>query len=138
MTNDDLADFATTRAKAVPRLKGSGVIVHGIAWCLALALLAFVVPRIEVILKDFGLSYSWSTKVVIGASHLLVVVVPLVGMLLVVDGVVLSALSHQGDGRMSRAWSVLMLGAPFLATALILAAICVPIIQLSQIMRLSG
>src|SRR5277367_2224945 len=104
MSNDDLSDFATSSSKKGPWRRGTGPIIpiiHGIVWCFSMAVLFFVVPRVERIFIDFGIDLPWLTKVLVKASHLVVkfalVLVPLLVVLMVLDGRVMASLSRKGE-----------------------------------------
>jgi hypothetical protein len=141
MSKDDLSDFVTpTSVKKAPWRKGFGPIIHGIVWFAIIALLFFVVPRFESIFNDFGVDLPPLTKVLIKASHLVVklavVLVPLLVVMVVLDGQVLSALSRKGDVGKSLAWSIVMLTLPLLILGLLLVGLILPLFIL--IGRLSG
>ena len=115
-------DFSPA-SRTKPRSLGSGLIVHGLAWALFLGLLAFLVPKFEVIFKDFGVDLPSLTKIAIKASHFLIyypiVAVPPVLLVLVLDGWLRSKFSkRQQDGK-SRGWSMVMLAIPLLLIALL-------------------
>jgi hypothetical protein len=141
MSKDDLSDFVTTTpAKKSAGRQGSAPIIHGIAWCVCLGLLFFVVPKFESIFKDFGIDLPWLTKVLVKASHLMVkfgvVLVPLFVVMMFVDGQILARLSRNGDVGKSLAWSVVMLAVPLVVLVLVLVGLVLPLTTIMT--RLSG
>jgi hypothetical protein len=141
MSKDDLSDFvATTTVKNTRWRVGSGPIIHGIAWFVCLALLFFVVPRVEAIFKDFGVDLPLLTKVLVKASHLAVkfalLLVPLVVFLMVLDGKVMAALRQRGDDGQALAWSAFMMAAPLVVVAVVVVGLVLPMVTITS--RLSG
>ena len=112
------------------------LIVHCIAWGLLLALLAFVVPRVEANFNDYGVPLPHVTILVIRASHRVVVFASLAVLVLVADGLMRNARSRRSGSGLARAWSVLMLACPLFMIALALVALALPFFTIMP--RLSG
>jgi type II secretory pathway component PulF len=123
MSNADLADFATEE-KASLRPGATGWIVPAFAWAFVLAILAFVVPKFEVVFRDFGVDLPWMMLLIVRASHLWLALLGMVVVLLVVDSIVRDALSSWKDGRgMALGWSALMIGLPLFTIAFMVMAL---------------
>ena len=95
-----------------------------------------MVPRIEPIFKDFGIALPHATILVIKASHLLVVVIPIVLAVIAVNLLVAAALVAQGRRSLASTWAVAMLAVPLMAIAVVVLSVSLPMIGLVQ--RLSG
>ncbi len=113
-----------------------GLIAHGIAWGLLLALLALVVPRVEANFTDFGVPLPQVTILVIRVSHQVVALMSLTLVVLGADWLMRYAHSVRADSGLSRAWSVLMLVCPLAWIALTLVALALPLFTIMH--RLSG
>ncbi len=117
------------------------LMVHGCAWGLLLVTLRFGVPRVEAILKDFGIPLPRATIGLIEASHALVRPgTSLAGLTLVLalvlacDTLMLQMLrGHEGAAR---AWSIFMLATPLCLIVLIIVAFGLPFFTIMT--RLSG
>jgi type II secretory pathway component PulF len=136
MLDEDLQDGTPPRKSAVSRSTRFRLIVHGIAWGVLLALLAFGVPRVETVFADFGVPLPDVTILVIQASHRIVASVLLTLLLLVADGLVLDAFRRRGDFQRARSWSLLMIATPLSMVAVMLWALLLP--MLTCMPRLSG
>ncbi len=123
MSNADLADFGSKeKARIRPRI--TGLMAPAFVWALVLALLAFVVPKFEVVFRDFGLDLGWMMLVIVRASHLSLALLGLVVVLLVVDSIVRDLLAAREDRRrLALAWSSLMFGLPLATFSLMIVAI---------------
>ena len=116
---------------------------HGYVWGLFLVILAFVVPRVEVIYADFGIPLPRLTILVIRASHLVnwasppaVAISLLLLVLLGADWLMLNAQSERGEEGWSLAWSMFMFASPLLLIGLTLVALVLPLLSFTT--RLSG
>jgi type II secretory pathway component PulF len=130
VVRDDRLDFDSnpkTIATDVPRIR---LIVHGVAWGLFLALLAFVVPRVEAIFADFGMPLPRVTTLALRASHHISTVVAIVIAMLTADYVVSKARSVRNDEDLSKAWSALMLALPLALIAVTLGALVLPLMTI--------
>jgi type II secretory pathway component PulF len=136
MSNADFVDFVP-KDREGPRPGFAGLIAPALAWGLALAILAFVVPRFEVIFKDFGISLSWATMLVVGASRFSLALLGLVVVLLVADSIVRESLARRKDGRAwSQFWSTSMILLPM--SALVFLSITLGSTLTSLLLKLSG
>jgi len=136
MSNADLADFAT-KEKSLSSRRTNGWVVPAFAWAFVLAILVFVVPRFEVVFKDFGLDLSWMMMLVVRASHLWLAVLGMVVVLLVVDSIVRDALAARKDGReLARAWSALMFSLPLFTFAFMAVSFGILLVTVGH--KLSG
>jgi hypothetical protein len=141
--NKDLSDFFPAPRRAAGRLTPVRLVAHCYVWGLFLLLLAFLVPRIEAIFKDFGVPLPRLTSLVIKASDLVsresppvVSVTLLLLILLGTDWLMLDARAKRGDEGRAMAWSMLMFASPLLLIALTLAALFLPFLTIMT--RLSG
>ena len=112
MSNADLSDFAPLDGpKARPGMVG--LIVSALAWGGWLGLLAFVVPRFEVVFRDFGIELGGPMMLAVHASHHLFVLVPLAVGVLAADAWHRDVLwRKKGRPRPGFAWTSLVLGVP--------------------------
>ena len=136
MSRDDLADISPSPKKATRGFTPTWGIAHGIAWGLLFVLLAFGVPRVEAIFKDFGVDLPGATILVIRASHLVVgFFYFLAALLLILLGTawsLLDALTRRGEVRSARAWSILMFAAPLLLIVLAALAVGLPMLGMGN------
>ena len=143
MLKEDLSDFFPALKRSKGRLTPFRLITHCYVWGLFLVILAFVVPRVEVIFADFGVPLPRLTILVIRASHLVnwasppaVAISLLLLVLLGEDWLMLNAQSERGEEGWSLAWSMLMFASPLLLIGLTLVALVLPLLSITT--RLSG
>lgn len=136
MSNADFVDFIP-KDRGRPRTGFVGLIAPALAWGLVLAILAFVVPRFEVIFKDFGISLSWMTRLVVGASRFSLAWLGVVVVLLVADSIVRESLAMRKDGPgWSKVWSTSMLLLPMAAFIVLVVTLGTTLTGL--LLKLSG
>jgi len=127
---DELLDFSLNRKSAARDKARFRLIVHALAWGLLLALLAFVVPKVEGIFADFNIPVPRFTILVFRTSHFVAVLVPLFVGLLGADWLILKVLREPGDAELARAWSALMFACPLILMALTLMALVPPFLTI--------
>ena len=143
MLKEELSDSFPALKRSKGRLTPFRLIAHCYVWGLFLVILAFVVPRVEVIYADFGIPLPRLTILVIRASHLVnwasppaVAISLLLLVLLGADWLMLNAQSERGEEGWSLAWSMFMFASPLLLIALTLVALVLPLLSITT--RLSG
>jgi type II secretory pathway component PulF len=101
-----------------------------LAWGLVFVLLLLAVPRAEAIFNDFGAPLPRITTLVVRASRLGWVWIPLALFPLVVDWFVLG--SFQGDEATpaSKIWSIFVFALPLALIGAVLVALALPFLTL--------
>jgi len=109
------------------------LVLHVFFGVVALALLIMYVPEYEPIFKDFGLRLPAITTMVLDLSHSVgryyYIFIPCI---VIADVAVLSWLSRAGKTRLLTLWGILVLLAEMLLVGLIVAAVLLPMNDLSN------
>ncbi|MFO0952590.1 MAG: hypothetical protein U0835_15875 [Isosphaeraceae bacterium] len=136
-------EFAPVAAKARARASGWGLwaFIHVMLWLGILAFLVGVVPKFEVIFKDFGIALPASTRAAIAASRLverfLLAVPLLLGSLAAWDSLIQMRLGTElFHPSALRRWNRWMAVAPLLFLLFLIVALVQPLFTL--ITKLSG
>lgn len=122
-----MSNFSPSGGNVEKENTRDGFLLHVLGGALLLALLGFVVPRLEAIYRDFGVRLPRAAVNVIRASHLGAYLAPIFVVLLAVDRLVLKGLKRVGDAEWLRFYSKSVTIALAVFILWTLFAMCIPL-----------